>query len=291
VIAGTTGALEEAADAASRVVDIAKRSGDTRLAARAAVAYSQAALESPMPVLDAIKRCAALMDAVGLDRIAEARFLAIRSVLHAMRGEFEQGRAMYQRSHEIMADLGPSLTAAGRSLESSRVEMLAGDPEAAERELRRDLELLEAVDERYYRSSVAGLLGHTLYALGRFEEAERYVAIAEELAGEDDVFSQVTWRTARAKLWARLGRGEAAVTLAREAVAMAGAGSYVEQHAESLVELAEVLREVGQLDAQEPPLREALALFERKGDVVSAARVSDLLARMVASRGSSVVRS
>ena len=278
VIYGTTGALEQAADAASRVVEITSKSGDSRLAARAAVAYSQAALESPMPVLEAIVRSEALMDAVGLDRIAEARFLAIRSVLHAMLGQFDQARGMYRRSHEIMTDLGPSITAAGASLESSRVEMLAGDPAAAERELRRDFEILETLDERYYRSSVAGLLGHALYALGRFEEAGRHVQVAEELAGADDVFSQVTWRTARAKLWARKGRGAAAVALAREAVAMAGSGSYIEQHAESLLDLAEVLRMIGPEGAQMPALKEALALFERKGDVVSAERTRDRLA-------------
>jgi predicted ATPase len=280
VIFGTTGALEQAADAASRVVEIASASGDARLAARAAVAYSQAALESPMPVLEAIERCEALQDAVGLDRIAEARFLAIRSVLHAMRGRFEEARGMYRRSHEIMTEVGLSVTAAGASLESSRVEMLAGDAEAAERELRRDLETLEAVDERYYRSSVAGLLAHTLYAMGRFEEAKKHVQVAQDLAGEDDVFSEITWRTARAKLWAREAGGDAALALAREAVAMAASGSYIEQHAESLLDLAEVLRVIGDDEAQEPPLREAQVLFERKGDVVSAGRTRDRLAQL-----------
>ncbi len=277
VIFGTIGALEEAADAASRVVEIASASGDSRLAARAAYNYAQAALESPMPVLEAIQRCEALTDAVGLDRTAEARFLAICSVLHAMCGQFEQARGMYRRGQEIVTDVGPSLTVAGASLESSRVEMLAGDVEAAERELRRDLVILEAVDERLYRSSVAGLLGHTLYALGRFEEAARHVQVAQELAGEDDVFSQITWRTARAKLWAHDGGGDEAAALAREAVAMAGSGSYIEQHAEALLDLAEVLRVIGAKDTQEPPLREALALFERKGDVVSAGRTRDRL--------------
>jgi len=279
VIHGTIGALEEAARAASRVVEIATRAGDARMAARAALNYAQLALESSMPVPEAIERCEALVEAVGRDRIAESRFLAILGVLYAMQGRFEHARDLYRRGHELMSEVGPSLTVAGASLESSRIEMLAGDPEAAERELRRDLVLLESVDERYYRSSVAGLLGHTLYALGRFEEAGQHIRIAQELAGEDDVFSQVTWRTGRAKLWARDGGGEPAEALAHEAVALAASGSFVEQHAEALLALAEVLRLTQGGNAQEPPVREALVLFELKGDVVSAGMARDRLVR------------
>ena len=279
VVFATTGALEDAADAAARVVEIASASGDARLAARAAVAYSQAALESPMPVLEVIERSEALEGAVGLDRIAEARFLAIRSVLLAMRGDFETARLTYRRSHTIMAEVGPSMTTAGASLESSRVEMLAGDAEAAVKELSRDSKILELVDERFYRSSVAGLLGHALYAIGRYDEAARHATVAEELTGEDDVFSQITWRTAQAKLLARAGDGNRALALAREGLAMAESSSFVEQHAEALLDLAEVMRVAGleMPDAEAEALRAALALFERKGDIVSAGRTRERL--------------
>jgi tetratricopeptide (TPR) repeat protein len=280
VLYGTTGALEDAADAASRVVDIATRSGDFRLAARAAVAYAQASLLSAMPVDEALERCNGLAEAVGRDRIAEARFLAIISVLHAMQGRFQEARDLYKRSHRIVAELGPSVTVAGASLESSRVEMLARDPAAAERELRRDYATLDAMGERYYRSSVAGFLGHALYALGRLDEAAAFVDVAEELSGLDDVASQVTWRTARAKVWALRGGGSAAVVIAREAVAMASAGSYLEQHAEALVDLAEVLRSAGDDQVQVPLLAEALELFLQKGDLVSSAFVRARLAAL-----------
>jgi hypothetical protein len=89
--------------------------------------------------------------------------------------------------------------------------------------------------------------------------------------------SQVTWRTARAKVWARRGGGEAAVAFARAAVALAVSNSNIEQRAEALADLAEVLEAVGELEMQEPPLREALALFVRKGDLVSANRIRERL--------------
>jgi tetratricopeptide (TPR) repeat protein len=278
VIYGTTGQFDRAAEAAENVVNTASRLGDGRLAARSAVNYSLAALYSSMPVVEALGRAEDLLASLGTDRIAEARYLGILAVLHAMQGRFEQARELYRRGQRIIAELGPSLTVAAASLESSRVEMLAGDPAAAERELRRDYSTLEAVNERYYRSSIACLLGHTLWALGRFDEASTFIDIAQHLADPDDVFTQVFWRTGRAKLWARAGRGSDAITLGREAIEMASSSDDIEQRADALSDLAEVVRLAGRMDEEEPLLREALALYERKGDVVSTSQVLRRLA-------------
>jgi tetratricopeptide (TPR) repeat protein len=274
VVYGTTGQFSRAAEAASNVVDSATRVGDARLAARAAVTYSLAALYSSMPVPEALQRAEALLGAVETDRIAKARFLGILAVLHAMQGRFDEARELYRRSQGIVAELGRSLTVAAASLESSRVEMLAGDPSAAERELMRDYAILQAVDERYYRSSIACLLGHALWSLERYQDAGRYIDVAQDLADPDDVFTQVFWRTGRAKLWARDGRGPEAVALAREAVDMASASDDIEQRADAICDLAEVVRLAGDSATEGTLLREAFELYERKGDLVSAAGVA-----------------
>jgi class 3 adenylate cyclase/tetratricopeptide (TPR) repeat protein len=284
VIYGTTGQDDRAADAAAHVVEAASRIDDSRLAARGAYNYAQAALSSSMPVAEALDRLDGLSDAVGLDRLAEARFLGIAAVLHAMEGDFDTARTMYRRSRELVADLGLSVTVvAAASLESSRVETLAGDPAAAERELRRDYEALEAVDERYFRSSVAGLLAHALWSLGRYQEAERVVGVAKDLSAEDDVFSQIIWRTVSAKLLARDGRAQEALDLAIAAAAMAGQGADIEVHADALLDLAEVQAILGDTEAQEPPLREALDIYSRKGDSVSADLTRSRLATLLPS--------
>jgi tetratricopeptide (TPR) repeat protein len=282
VVYGTTGQEDRATVAASNVVRFASLAGDARLAARGAYSTAQGALSSSMPVEEALRLCEGLVEAVSHDRLAEARFLGIVAVLRAMQGQFEPGREMYRRSRELVADLGLSVTVvAAASLESSRVETLAGDPAAAERELRRDYTALEAVGERYFRSSVAGLLGHALWSLGRYEEAAQVVKVAEALSAEDDVFSQVIWRTARAKLLARDGCGAEAIELATAATTMAGGGADIEVHADALLDLAEVQALLGNEEAQGPPLREALGIYTRKGDVVSAdltrARLAALL--------------
>jgi class 3 adenylate cyclase/tetratricopeptide (TPR) repeat protein len=279
MIYGTTGQDDRAAVAARHVVEAATETGDSRLAARGAYNYAQAALSSSMPVGEALARMDDLADAVARDRLAQARFLGIVAVLHAMRGDFDAARSMYRRSRELVSDLGLSVTVvAAASLESSRVETLAGDFVAAERELRRDYEALEAVDERYSRSSVAGLLGHTLWSLGRYDEADRVVTVAEDLTADDDVFSQVIWRTARAKLLARDGHAREAIELARAAVELASRGADIEVHADALLDLADVEAMTGNVEAQEHPLREALAIYRTKGDVVSSNRTRARLA-------------
>ena len=70
--------------------------------------------------------------------------------------------------------------------------MLAGDLAAAERELRDGYDLLDEVGEKYLRSTLAGLLGQTLYELGRYDEVEALASEARELATADDVDTQAS---------------------------------------------------------------------------------------------------
>src|SRR4029077_9906248 len=107
-------------------------------AARATMGYATTALLGPTPVSEALATCERLTREVEGDRKAESVVLGVMAQLHAMRGDFELARTLYRRAAAILADLGPSVTSSTLSTESSRVEALAGDFEAAERELRRD---------------------------------------------------------------------------------------------------------------------------------------------------------
>jgi len=227
-----------------------------------------------MPVPEALVTAEGMFGAVSTDRIAEGRFVGILAVLHAMRGEFDKARELYGRSQQIAAELGPSLWVSAASMESSRVETLAGEPASAERELRRDYTKLEAIGESYYRSSIACLLAHALIAQQRYPEATEFLDIAERLADDDDLFTQIFWRTGRAKVWAAIGRGDEARVLAIQAIELASTSDDIEQRADALSDLAEVERLAGHADRQAPPLSEALALYSQKGDVVSAAATS-----------------
>ena len=160
-----------------------------------------------------------------------------------------------------------------RSIERARVESLAGDLAAAERELRADDAALAALDERYFRSTVVGMLAGVLVEVGRFEDAAAAVETARELADEDDALSQVLWRTAHARLLAEADKPDEAVAEAESAVALATDGDDIDLLGDVKSALGEVLWRAGRRDMAEPPLREALALYERKEDVASASRV------------------
>jgi tetratricopeptide (TPR) repeat protein len=277
IIRGTTGAYDDAAEAAKQVVQHARAAGDSRQASRGAMGYATTALLGPTPVGEALATCEGLARDVAGDRKAESVILGVLAQLHAMNGEFGIARDLYRRAAASLADLGPSITSATLSTESSRVEALAGDYPAAERELRRDDLALAAMGERYYRSTVDALLAQVLVVQGKLEEGEAFSRQAEELADEDDVSSQVFWRCARARIYAATGRAEEGEALARQAVELARGTVDICLLGGALLDLADVLGQRGRQNEAEPPLREALQLFERKEDRTSVRRVRGLL--------------
>jgi tetratricopeptide (TPR) repeat protein len=148
------------------------------------------------------------------------------------------------------------------------LEKLAGDPAAAERAFRRQFEILDELRDEGHKSSAAANLAHVLCALERFDEAERYAAIARTVAAEDDVLAHVAGRQAQALVLAARGETEEAERLAREAVRiLMDAGAECPNYqADALMNLAKVLGTVGKPSEAGQAAREALALYERKGN-------------------------
>ena len=108
--------------------------------------------------------------------------------------------------------------AANTAQEAFLIESIAGTPAAATQTLRLGYQTLHRMGERGLLSTVAGFLAQALYARGEYEEAARCSRASEDAAATDDVFSQMLWRTSRAKILVRQGEHERAEALAREAV-------------------------------------------------------------------------
>ena len=267
------GRLAEASNVADEIVRHATAAGEPRLAARAATTKANSLLFGSVPTTEAIRGCEELITQVGGDRRAEAILSGILAVLHAMRGSFDQARELYSQQRTILEGLGRNVAALTTSINSARVELLAGDPEAAEREARRDFDALGALDETYFRSTVAGMLARALYEGGRFAEAETVTEDARGLTADDDFESQVLWRGVAARLRARAGEAEEALELAASQSQLAAETASPVFEADARLGLADVLVLLGRRDEAEPPLREALQLFELKGDLVSAGRI------------------
>jgi tetratricopeptide (TPR) repeat protein len=207
-------------------------------------------------------------------RSAEGNTLANLGVLSAMQGDFEQARSLVAQGCEMLADLGRMVDAVGlRGERMGQVEMLAGEPGAAERALRPAVAFFERSGDRFFLPSLEAELARALSAQGRIEEADKVSLMAQEHAIADDLQAQAQWRTARAVTLAHSGRTVESERLAREAVALLEDTDNVWLKGETLEDLVEVLERAGDLEAAAKARQAAIHMWEEKGNVVSAARL------------------
>jgi class 3 adenylate cyclase/tetratricopeptide (TPR) repeat protein len=280
IAAGTACQFAAFEAAAERYLYHARLAGDSQLQTHAATAAAIAALLGPTPVPDAILRCAEALQLATGNKRAEALVLTHVAQLHAMQGDFEHARDLYRQARASLDDLGVEIMANATSIDSGPIELLAGEFERAENELRGDYDVLSSLGETYFASSVSALLAEAVEAQGRDHEAEELTRAAESLADEDDVWAQATWRSVRARVLAKRGEHDQALELARASVQLMASTDAPIWRANAARDYADVLRRAERLTEAEDALREALDLYERKGSAVAAARVREALAEL-----------
>ena len=262
--------------ALERAVIHARLAGDRREESDALWWIGVAMHFGPMPADNAIPRCDEILRRAGGDRTLDAGIRGILAGLHAMRGRFDEARELYASGFAILEQLGLQLRMATRRTVSGAVELLAGDPVAAERELRWGFERLSEMGERIDRPGIAAQLAEALYQQNRYDEAKFFVEISEEGVPN----ARVRYRFAvRAKLLAREGDMERAAALAKAVVELAQREDNLNMHGHALMDLAEVLRLGGQADESRGHVESALELYERKANAVSAAAARAVLER------------
>lgn len=255
-------------EALDRAVTYARAARDRREVSDSLWWASVAMHFGPMPADQAIERCQQILAGAGDDRTLEAGIRGILAGLFAMKGRFDEARSLYEQGFSILADLGLKLRMATRRTVSGAIELLAGDPVAAERELRWAIERLETMGERIDRPGIAAQLAEALYRQGRYVEAEHFADVGDESAHA----ARVRYRFAvRAKLLARRGELNAAEREARRIVELASADDNVTSLGHALMDLVEVLRMSGNMTDARLHAESALKLYEQKGNRVSAA--------------------
>jgi len=267
---------EETAIAQKQAIEHARAAGLRRQEARTTAAYTLSLSEGPTPVPEGIELCREIIARGFADRQAEAVALCSLASLLALDGDFEQARELYRRARHLREDLGATVLAASTSLTSGRVELLAGDPAAAEADLRRDDATLAAIGERYLRPVVLATLAQAVYVQQEHSEADELAVTASQLAAEDDVEAQALWRLVRAKVLSQRGDPLEAERLAREAVFALGESDAPLIRVEALIDLAEVLKE-DQPGEAGAALHRALELCRLKRMTVPTVRVEALL--------------
>src|SRR5438552_4154195 len=265
--------------ALERALTYARRMGDRRQEALILGQLALSALSGPTPVDQAIARCRRLVTETGGDRLVEANVARYLAVLEAMRGNFAEARALVGEARVTYEDLGMRLMAQSAiSLAYGAIGLLAADYRAAGIELRAGLNALEGMGDLGYLSSVAAFLAQALYGQGRLDEADDLARRAQASAAPDDLWSQVLSGGTRAKVCASHGAHEEAERYAREAVGLAAATDALDLHGNALVDLADTLALADRTEEAATCVADALRLYERKGNDVSAERARARLA-------------
>jgi len=265
-------------EAVERAVEHAARSSFTRWERELPVWKGTALFYGPTPVDEILRWHEA-------EQPRHALALRQHGILEAMRGRFDEARALLAAGDVAAEELGQTIWLAVGGMACSDVETLAGDYASAEAAARKSCEELEALGDTGYRATAAALLAEALYALDRHDEAEREAKLAEELAAPDDRLSHGLLRQVLARLAASAGRHAEAEALAREAVELFAATDMVNDQAHAAASLAEVLAQAGSDGEAAAELERAVELYESKGNVVAAERARAALVEIPATPG------
>ena len=261
-----------------RMLELARRLRDPRRISAILHWRAGSLVWGPTPAEKGLLVCKELLAEAEGSRFAEGSILSARSALEAMQGLAEESRSSAAKARGILEELSP--TVFGTMLFATRVgaaEEILGDFQAAEALMRPAIDWLVRRNEKAFLSTVAPQLGRLLARTGRLDEAEQLAKLGRDTAPPDDWASQDMWRKALGLALAGRGEFEEAERMAREAVALCEGVDYLWQMADAWGDLGHVLQLAGKKDEAAAALRESLALQERKGNLVSAARTREAL--------------
>ena len=232
---------------------------------------------------EGIRRLTAISEEVGDDPPLEAAVLRPLGGFHALKGQVDEGRRLVDRSRAILEELGFRWAIAAIPFVSGHIERLAGDLEAAEREFRQGIALWYEMGELGAQFTMLAELAEVLYEQGRYAEAED-AADRVLAAGMADLEHQAHGGAVRSKTLAAAATLQEAERIARAVALLTDGCDSVHIRARSILALAEVLELAGRAGEAAPWAREALRLYEAKGDVISARRTRERLARLEVAR-------
>jgi class 3 adenylate cyclase/tetratricopeptide (TPR) repeat protein len=259
-------------DALERALEHARRGDAAFETAEVLLNITAALVRGPTPAPAGIARAEDILGEFRGNRAVEAYMSHAIAHLRARLGEFSEARAAVDRYRDFLRDTG-QLNGFWRSAEVRfDVEMLAGDVETAAAVAEEAYAYLIERGDRW--AYLCAFLAQARYALGRSEEA---VEVAEIATSSAIAVERALGLGVLAKVRARAGDPTKARELIDEAVVIVERTDFLFDRGTVQLDLAEVVRLAGQEMEARAALERALAMFEQKGDLVSAARTRAML--------------
>jgi class 3 adenylate cyclase len=266
-LANSRGLIDAGLGAFERAFALARRAGYEPSWLLGALAWSRFA--GTTPVADLLAWLDENESRAGPDQF----FRAYRAWSLAKLGRFDDARGILAVARAQQTERGGGVLLANLlAFESASIELLAGDPGAAAEYSSEGCRMHEELGEREFLGGAAATYAETLYELGRLDEAEAWASRAAQLVRTDTEW-QTAWRSVRGKVLARRGEHAEGERLAHEAVTICEDTDLLETQGYGYADLSEVLRIGGKREEATAALGESLARFERKGNLVMAARV------------------
>ena len=255
-----------------RSAELARRAEDSFAEHAALSASLRPIAYGPTHAVDGIAFCDMLLTHETANVGDKVHALQVRALLGAMRGDLELTRTSGSAAFALVEEFGLVLQKGTYAVDIGFAQALSGDLDAAERKLRVGNELLAAMGETGIRATLTAVLADVAFRQGRDDDAMRLAEESRAISGGDDLDAQPRWRAALARTLARRGEHLEAERLAREALELLEPTDFIDLRADVYDALAEVLLGAGRVDEAVAAVEEAIALHDRKGNVVSAAR-------------------
>jgi tetratricopeptide (TPR) repeat protein len=257
----------------------ARLAGDAGLLARAlsfyalSIGYSELSVTEVRTALEAIAP-----DMTG--PVAQAWLDAARSDLALQEGRLADARSLGQAVIDTFIEIGMLVLAGGVHMGLGRIEILAGDAQAAREWLLRGDAILAGVGEHSYRSTVQANLALAEALLGNRAAALAASELAEQLGAPEDVINFVITGQVRSMLARSAGDLDEAERLARGAIEHAERTDFYQYRGDSRLELGRVLAAAGRREEAAAEVNAGLALYEKKGDTILTSNARALLAEL-----------
>jgi class 3 adenylate cyclase/tetratricopeptide (TPR) repeat protein len=237
------------------------------------VGFMTEAFFGSTPVDDGYVLVERMRDITGDSVQGRIRCDALTAGLLAMARDDEGFDAAMERVDRGWAELGNPQEKNMNNQQRAESLWRLGREAEAEAQLRDTKAFFDGQGETGFNSTITSLLATFLAETGRFDEADALVAEARPMASADDFGALVPIGWASGLVASARGDHDEALRVIDEALAMARETDYLTFHADTVRFRGQILWGAGRHEDAEVAFAEALAMYERKGNVASARRM------------------